>query len=339
MSLISRLRRNHPADVTEPPDGSSACQSKLFVHIPKTAGTSFRNSAVLQFGQPRILQDYGEERSATSQEIISSVYKSGDATSIIDAFANSGAVMVSGHVQITKYAGIIGLPNTVAFIREPVSRVVSHFRHMMRDEGFKGDLVKFINQPFNQNVQSRVLSQLDPALLGIVGITEQYQDSIDIINKRWNWGLNQRRDNISDKMSDFKVSLSSEEKAEIIKLNSKDLALYERAIHVFGNSLASLKSDSASDPRGAISFARTKQGISGWAFDMFSDEATEIDILVNQEVQSRIKCADFRAGLAGWRVPRCGYIGFHLKSVPLEDGDMVEIRDSELGLILDATVV
>ena len=339
MSLISRLRRNHPTDSTETTGESSAGQHKLFVHIPKTAGTSFRNSAVLQFGQPKVLQDYGVKRDATSREIINTVYDSGDPTSIIAAFIDTGAVMVSGHLQLTKYAGLLGLPNTVTFIREPVARVVSHFRHMTRDEGFEGDLLKFIRKPIQQNVQSRVLCQIDPALLGVLGITERYQDSIDIVNKRWHWGLNQRQDNISDKMSEVKVSLSNEEEAEIIKLNSKDLALYDRAVQVFNNSFTCLKKNSASDPRGAISFARTRQGVSGWAFDMFSDEAAELDIIVNQDVKAQIKCADFRPALAGWRVPRCGYIGFHLKSLSLKDGDKVEIRDSELGLTLDKTIV
>lgn len=339
MSLLSRLRRNHVTIEKESSGDSPATPIKLFVHIPKTAGTSFRNSAILQFGQPKVLQDYGEKRAATSKEIISCVYDSGDVTSIVDAVAETGAVMVSGHVQLTKYAGVIGLPDTVTFVREPVSRVVSHFRHMMRDEGFEGDLLKFIRMPLHRNVQSRVLCQLDPALLGIVGITEHYQDSVDIINSRWNWRLNQRQDNISDKMSDFKVSLSAEEEAEIKELNTSDIALYKRATHVFGNSLNCFKNGSASEPRGAISTATANHGVSGWAFDMYSDELVEIDVLVNREVRSQMKCVDFRPILAGWKVPRCGYIGFHLKAVSLKSGDKIEIRDNRHGLILDSVVV
>ena len=339
MSLISRLRRNHKAhsneSLTKPPDAPR----KFFVHIPKTAGTSFRKSVVDHFGQQKILQDYGSKKAATSNEILACVYKTGDATAIEDAFSRSEAVMVSGHVSVAKYAGIIGLPNTTLFVREPVARVVSHFRHMLRDEGFEGDLLKFIRSPGNQNVQSKVLCQLDPALIGVLGITEQYQASIDIINKRWNWMLNHRKDNISDQMSDVKVSLSSEEEAEIIKLNATDLTLYTRATQVFSNSLACLKSDSASDHRGAISMAKVNHGISGWAFDMFSDQATEINVIVNQEVKATLKCMDFRPVLAGWKVPRRGYIGFHLRNISLKDGDSVEIRDRQHNLVLDSTTV
>ena len=100
-----------------------------------------------------------------------------------------------------------------------------------------------------------------------------------------------------------------------------------------------LKNGSASEPRGAISTAKVNHGISGWAFDMYSDDATEIDIIINQQVKAQIKCVDFRPLLAGWKVPRYGYIGFHLKFASLKNGDKVEIRDSLLGLTLDSTVV
>jgi len=337
MSLFSRLKQKHQARSSEATTLPLPPQKKFFVHIPKTAGTSFRQSAVDCFGQKKILQDYGSKRAATSSSVKSCVYLPDDVTGVTDAFANSGAVMISGHVQIAKYAGIIGLPNTISFIREPVSRVVSHYRHMLRDEGFDGDLLMFANQPKYRNTQTRVLCQLDPALIGIIGITEQYQESIDIINRRWNWTLNQRKDNISDKLSGLKVSLSSEETAEITNLNLKDLALYDRAILVFGNSLACLKSGSNSDPRGKISAASANHGISGWAFDMFSDQAAEIDVVVNKEVRANLKCTDFRPILAGWKVPRSGYIGYHFRSETLKDGDEIEIRDSKNHLLLDST--
>lgn len=78
---------------------------------------------------------------------------------------------------------------------------------------------------------------------------------------------------------------------------------------------------------------------SGLLSTMYSDEVVEIDVIVNHEVKSQMKCVDFRPNLAGWRVPRCGYIGFHPKSVSLKSGDRVEIRDNRYGLILDSVVV
>ena len=140
-------------------------------------------------------------------------------------------------------------------------------------------------------------------------------------------------------MSEVRVNPSSEEVSLITGLNTLDIALYERALHVFSNSIACLQRELASEPRGAISLAKDKQGISGWAFDMYSDKPLEIEVVINQEVRGKLKCVDFRPVLAGWKVPRSGYIGFHLRSVSLNEGDEVEIRDSNYQLTLDSTVV
>jgi len=339
MSFINRLRQINKVRDVETSISDSNLPARFFIHIPKTAGTSFRNSVVDHFGQKKILQDYGDNRAATSTAIRKYIYTAGDTISIKAAMLNQEAVMVSGHVPAAKYAGVIGLPNTVTFIRKPIIRVVSHFRHMVRDEGFEGDLSSFARIPVNRNVHSRVLNHLDPALLGIVGITEQYKSCIDLINARWKWGLAHREDNISDQMSEVRVNPSSEEISLITDLNTLDIALYDRAIHVFNNSLTCLERGLEPEPRGAISVAKNQQGISGWAFDMFSEKPVEIEVIVNQEVKGKLKSMDFRPALAGWKVPRSGYIGFHLSSVSLKEGDEVEIRDSKYQLTLDSTVV
>ncbi len=339
MSFISRLKQINQARGVETSVSEPDVPARFFIHIPKTAGTSFRNSVVDHFGQKRVLQDYGDKRAATSAAIRKYIYTTGDTISITAAMLSQEAVMVSGHMHAVKYAGVIGLPNTVTFIRKPIARVVSHFRHMVRDEGFEGDLMSFAQKPVNRNVQSRVLDLLDPALLGIVGITEQYKSCIDLINTRWKWGLAYREDNISDQMSEVRINPSSAEISLITGLNTLDIALYERALHVFNNSLTCLERGLESEPRGAISVAKDKQGISGWAFDMFSDKPVEIEVIVNQAVKGKLKSMGFRPALAGWKVPRSGYIGFHLSSVSLKEGDEVEIRDSKYQLTLDSTVV
>jgi hypothetical protein len=339
MSFISRLRQKYQTGGVETSTNGSKFPARFFIHIPKTAGTSFRQSVVDHFGQKKVLQDYGGKRAATSAAIREYIYATGDTTSITEAMASEDSVMVSGHVHAAKYAGTIGLPNTMTFVRQPVDRVVSHYRHMVRDEGFEGGLMSFAREPAYRNTQSRVMDFLDPALFGVVGITEQYQSSIDLVNAHWNWRLSHRADNVSDKMSGLKVIPSAEEEALITDLNSKDVALCDRAHHVFKNSLFCLTLDLKSEPRGAISTARDKQGISGWSFNMFSDQPSEIEVLVNQEIKGNLKCVDFRPALAGWKVPRNGYIGFHLRSVSLNEGDTVEIRDIEHQLILDSTIV
>ena len=88
---------------------------KLFVHIPKTAGTSFRQAAESRFGLSRVLRDYGPNSDATSDTIKREVYSDDDATQIYRAIE-----------QTTRrwWLGIFLCRNTVVSL---VSRTRSQF--------------------------------------------------------------------------------------------------------------------------------------------------------------------------------------------------------------------
>lgn len=57
MSFISRLKQINQARGVETSVSEPDVPARFFIHIPKTAGTSFRNSVVDHFGQKRVLQE------------------------------------------------------------------------------------------------------------------------------------------------------------------------------------------------------------------------------------------------------------------------------------------
>ena len=126
---------------------------KLFVHIPKTAGTSFRIAAESRFGASRVLRDYGEESDATSDAIRTEVYEREEAEGILRAIRKQNAVLVSGHYDVPKYGRLLGLDNTVSIFRDPVTQVISHYRHAVRHYGYARDLMSFVQQQWIRNVQ------------------------------------------------------------------------------------------------------------------------------------------------------------------------------------------
>lgn len=312
---------------------------KLFIHVPKTAGTSFRTTAESKFGSSRVLRDYGPKSSATSNAIRREVYESGDSTGIVQAIEKQKAVLVAGHFPISKYGGILGLTNAIAFFRDPVNQVISHFRHAIRDHGFNGDIITFARQGGVRNLQSRMLDNIDPALLGIVGLTEEYQESVTIMNCRWGFNFGNRKRNVSSRKDLQNFESSKEQIEEIKKLNQVDRLTYKRAYLVFNNSLKCVKHGHDMDPRGAISLANTKHGIRGWAFDMHSDTLLNVDVYINGEHFSRAKCGNFVQGVACWKLPRNGYVGFTLDTGTFRPGDEVTICDTQLGLMLAKSVV
>lgn len=339
MPILKQIRENWRKTAVPVSRKGAEAGARLFVHIPKTAGTSFRNSVEARFGKSRVIRDYGKHQAATTKALLDGYYASGDALDIGQVIAAQNAVMVCGHFSISRYGGLIGLPNTASFLRKPLSRVVSHYRHAVRHLDFEGSLLAFARSPAQRNTQSRVLSWLDPALLGFIGLTEEYRRSIDLINASWGWNLSDRVDNVGDQRGEFRVQPNEREVNEILSLNKQDTALYERAAHVFSNSQENQRLGARHEPRGGITLADPVKGVSGWAFNIDSDACPEVELCVQGEAIRSFTPGDFRPALAGWGVPRKGYIGFHAGSLGIDEGSVLELREAESGLLLDHRTV
>jgi hypothetical protein len=304
------------------------------VHIPKTAGTSLRVAAESAFGEERILRDYGPDAEATSEALRKEVYANENPKGILKAITDQNAVLVAGHVPIQKYGREMGLQNTVMIFREPVDQVVSHYRHAVAHHGFEGSLVEFSRREGIRNIQTRFLFNLDPALVGVIGITEAYRDSLELINARWGWDLRHRRKNVSNRFSRRGPEITSDERTELAALNQEDLALYQRACHVFKNSQHCLMNHVSAEPRGAISPVVAGEPVRGWAFVIESDSPAEIRLVLNGSPKTQVLCDREVEELVHWGLPRHGQIGFEFEA-PLKTGDTIEITHSETGLVLD----
>ena len=308
--------------------------TRFFVHIPKTAGTSFRAAAESRFGRSRVLRDYGLDSNATSDSVREEVYLKKDNSGIERAIARDNAVLVAGHVPVTKYGSQLGLPNTIAFFRDPVQQVISHYRHAVRNQGFEDGLLAFARLESSRNIQSRLMAGVDPALLGIVGLTEQYRETLAIVNHCWSWDLRHVKKNVGGRLRLRLLEINARTRERLERLNESDRALYERARQVFKNSLYCLEHRVERDPRGAITLADSRSGVRGWALEMGSDAPVEINIRINGRVHSRTHCDLAVSELSRWRLPREGCVGFRAKNVTLSHGDSVEIRDVRQGLVL-----
>lgn len=334
--------RNILKKISKPTSGSTGVASvpaRLFIHIPKTAGTSLRSAAERKFGTKRVLRDYGHESDATSEAIKLNVYATADLTGITRAIEEQGAALIAGHFPITRYGGILGLKNTITIFRSPVDQVISHYRHAVRDHDYQDDLMTFAKQGGVRNLQSRMLAGVDPSLIGLVGLTEFYKETLELINSRWDWSLKHQMKNAGNRLSKKQPSVSNESRSEIESLNLQDNVLYKRARRVFNNTLEFHQNGIASDPRGAITLANTKHGVRGWAFDMMSEEIVNIEVLIDGSPAQNISCGEFIPTLACWKIPRHGYVGFSFKSTALEAGSVVEIRDKRFGCSLDIASV
>ena len=230
----------------------------LFVHIPKTAGTSLRMAAEEKLGE-RVLRDYGPNASETSDFIRERRYAEppiGEARLGQDLEA-SGCRILAGHVRYADYAGVFAPDRVVTFVREPIARVVSEYHHHRRNRGLEMSLLEFARRPTNRNRQARMLVGAPLASLACVGISERYGESLELLARRTGVRLPELRANRNpDREGALSPAypLTKEERDELARLNEKDVELYAEALRLFD---ASLSGAAQAQPAAAASSGMT----------------------------------------------------------------------------------
>lgn len=294
-----------------------------FVHIPKTAGTSFRKACETFFGLRHVVYDYADDSNETSSFIMDIIYGDGDRLDFLKHIESREAKFLSGHVHADKYLHLFGAANTVVFLRDPVQRTVSEYQHFVRHNKYDGDLRSFYTQPRYINRQSRLLQGAPLEALGFVGLTEDYHNSLEQINHCYGIDVKPVELNRGRTKKQDAYKLSDEVIKEIEALNETDLLLYETAKSI-------LKARTELFKKGLLYVHSEIQGINqnavrGWAWYTADESPVEISVLVNGNLEGQVLAKDLRPGLLRLSPPRKGYVGFHYNfSEQITTGDVVE---------------
>lgn len=296
----------------------------FFVHIPKTAGTSFRKAAEQLFGSERVLYDYSPSAAETSSLVQQCVYEEKDLLRFYQTLCSNRVSFLSGHVNAIKFVYLFSVSQTVTFVRDPVQRMVSEYQHFVRHHGYEGDLPSFYRKPHFVNRQSKILQNVPLEAMGLVGLNEAYEDSLAMFNQRY--GLNVQSVDMNmgrpDKATSYE--LPKEQLEELTALNEQDIRLYRKAVHLFEQRKA-LFDNGKGYVHGAVQ-QMSEKSISGWAWHAQSDMPVALSILVDGKQVATVESKDLRPAFLRLGLPRSGYVGFHYNFVtPLAKRSVVEV--------------
>lgn len=220
----------------------------ISIHIPKTAGTSFRN----------ILKSlYGENQVVRFDISMRGVVRLNEKPYSADKLPS--ARVIHGHFSYEAIKTRFGIPEgcpVITWLRDPVQRVASNYYYLesrLKDilqeekhdlhilEKMQRSLIEFANAEINRNRQSKFLKGISLQELAFAGIQENFEIDLRLLSQTLGWKS-------VPEMLYHNVTAEREERHipedianEIKALNAEDVKLYEEALNLRGLSSNRLK--------------------------------------------------------------------------------------------------
>lgn len=295
------------------------------VHIPKTAGTSFRY--VLQKNEAvRMLYDYGKQSHESTPALVEiNPMKLTLENEIFDADKFN---FICGHISYGKYAHCIPPDAVVSIVRNPVERVVSEYQHLKRHEGYAGGFAEFSSEPFQQNKQWRMLRGVDQKPGALVGLTSHYKYFVEVFSSKLGLPVEPIAVNRApDADAEGRINIPPGEIKAAYLYNKQDVDFFFEKVRVFSELIrgAGYNTIPAEDTNWNCLVAGRKR-VTGW----ISCAATDcyfVAIKVNGERRAVVSLDQNRDDIYGMGLsedPLCGF-SYPLALLGAEKGDKVSV--------------
>ena len=299
----------------------------FFIHIPKTAGTSFRRALEDKFV---VLGDYGDKSKHTAKQIQNTIYKAKSPFAFKNELKAMQNTWVTGHVSFSRYSDMVSARHIIAFVRDPVDQVISHFNHYVTYHGFKGDIEQFLKRPAASNFQRKNLNPMPLGLIGYVGLTDCYDESIDLINGYYGFDLDVKNINVNGKKTIEKEAVSVALRMQISEQNKQDVDCVKQARFLHKQRMK-LSHENKEWVYSHFSI-NPNNVLIGCAYYSHSSKPVEFEVLCNGELFETVIADGFYGGQPKVNFPRDRYIGVHLAlSAHCKKGDKVEVFAKETG--------
>ncbi len=213
LSLFSRLRRN-----------------LVFVHIPKTGGTTARLALKPFEWRRQFIQDYGPDQSDTTEAFRAQLYDRAQLDRLGERLSRWRGTFVVGHFRARKYRGHFPPEDFATILREPFARLVSEYNHRLSLKGLaEGTTFRdFIRDPRFRNMMTRALDGTDIDRYGFLGLTETMDRDMARFGRFLGGAIDAKPANRGRYAPDVaRIKEETELREEALQRNADDVALYD----------------------------------------------------------------------------------------------------------------
>lgn len=307
----------------------------FFVHIPKTAGTSFKCAAQDYFGTEGIVRNYGLNSSETTPWIKDVVLLDKNIPKLYQRIKQEGIGLYTGHIAALPTANVFPIKDIVTFMRQPMVQVLSHYHHYVRWYGYEKPIEDFIKNPGFKNLQTRYLKGMPLQLIGFVGLTEKYTESVKLYNSYKGFNLEVREDNINSHHSADEIS--SELTSLIAEHNKADNRIYDLAAALLNDRLRLVHSGQ----EWCFCFIDNLDNkiVTGVAYMQLSNEPVSLVIKSNGLDIGHCIANCSRPGLVQFGVPNNGFIGFSFAIPETVNSNDISVEVESTGQVLQRKVI
>jgi len=209
------------------------------IHIPKTAGTSFRNILKNAYGEEEVIRfDISNHQEVTIEE---KVLKSKKLSKKIK--------VIHGHFtyrNLTKTVALSDNVPIVTWLRDPIKRIVSNYYYLEEKiiEGLEDvknglgilsklqkTLIEYARVDVNCNRMSKFLKGIELEELAFVGIQEYFDEDLLYLSQLLGLtNIESLKENVTNNPRRVFNEINKEVIDEIKELNIEDIELYEKGL-------------------------------------------------------------------------------------------------------------
>lgn len=223
----------------------------ISVHIPKTAGISFREMLKRGYGD-RFLPDYGDRIGINSPEAIAERARRADEMRRRRDELLANYDVIHGHFVAAKYVGAFPRTDFVAFFRDPYQQAISNYYFLLRHpeaaqeypvvkvfHDAKMTLEEYVEWKEVRSPQGDMVSGLSVDDFTVAGLTEEFERSIALFNRVLGAHLEgEVRLNANPSREQGSYAVPNDLKKLIDANREKDIDLYRRAKERFARLVA-----------------------------------------------------------------------------------------------------